>query len=53
LLRSIGGWKALKGFHKAGIRVTGDERILGDSDFELNIKKHKIIDVRIMPVKSI
>jgi hypothetical protein len=35
LLRSIGGWTALKGFHKAGIRVKGDERILGDSDFEL------------------
>jgi hypothetical protein len=33
LLRSIGGWTGLKEFRKAGIRVKGDERILGDSDF--------------------
>ncbi|MBU4001780.1 MAG: transposase, partial [Proteobacteria bacterium] len=33
LLRSSGGWAALKGFRKVGIRVKGDERILGDSDF--------------------
>ena len=33
LLRSIGGWTALKGLRKAGIRVKGDERVLGDSDF--------------------
>jgi hypothetical protein len=28
-----------KGFHKAGIRVKGDERILGDSDFVENVLK--------------
>jgi REP-associated tyrosine transposase len=33
LLRSTGGWTALKGLRKVGIRVKGDERILGDSDF--------------------
>ena len=33
LLRSIGGWTGLKDFRKAGIRVKGDEHILGDSDF--------------------
>ena len=33
LLRSSGGWTALKALRKAGIRVKGDERILGDSDF--------------------
>jgi putative transposase len=33
LARSNGGWKALKGLREAGIRVKGDERILGDSDF--------------------
>ena len=33
LLRSAGGWMVLKEFRKAGIRVKGDERILGDSDF--------------------
>jgi putative transposase len=33
LLRSIGGWKGLKDLGDAGIRVKGDERILGDTDF--------------------
>ena len=33
----VGG--ALKGFRKAGIRVKGDERILGDSDFVENVLK--------------
>jgi REP-associated tyrosine transposase len=33
LLRSSGDWIGLKGFRKAGIRVQGDERILGDGDF--------------------
>ena len=39
LLRSISGWKVLKGLRKAGIRVKGDERILGDSDFTENVLK--------------
>jgi putative transposase len=39
LLRSSGGWTALKGFRKAGIRIKGDERILGDSDFVENVLK--------------
>ena len=33
LLRSVGGWSALKGYRKSGIRIKGDERILGSSDF--------------------
>jgi len=33
LLRSNGGWTGLKGLRKARVRVKGDERILGDSDF--------------------
>jgi putative transposase len=33
LLGSNGGWTGLKDYRKAGIRVKGDERILGDSDF--------------------
>lgn len=37
LLRSIGGWSAIKGLRKAGNRVKGDERILGDSDFVENV----------------
>jgi REP element-mobilizing transposase RayT len=33
LLRSSGGWSAIKECRKAGIRLKGDERILGDSKF--------------------
>ena len=32
-MRSIGGWTGLKDLRKAGVRVKGDERILGDSAF--------------------
>jgi hypothetical protein len=31
--------RGLKGFRKAGIRVKGDERILGDSGFVENVLK--------------
>ena len=37
LLRSAGGWVSLKGFCKAGIRVKGEERILGDGDFVMQV----------------
>jgi hypothetical protein len=33
LIRSVGGWKALKAFSQLKIHIKGDERILGDSDF--------------------
>ena len=33
LIRSVGGWAALKGFQSEPIRIKGDERILGSSDF--------------------
>ncbi len=39
LLRSAGGWSALKESRKAGIRLKGDERILGDSDFVEHVLK--------------
>jgi putative transposase len=39
VLRSLGGWWGLRDFRKAGIRVKGDERILGDSDFVENVLK--------------
>ncbi|HFQ81857.1 MAG TPA: transposase [Desulfobacterales bacterium] len=39
LLRSNGGWTALKGLRKAGVRIKGDERILGDSDFVKKVLK--------------
>jgi len=39
LLRSSGGWMGLREFRKAGVRVKGDERILGDSDFVENALK--------------
>lgn len=33
LIRSAGGWRAIKAAYKEGIRLTSDERILGNSDF--------------------
>ncbi|WP_024336427.1 transposase [Desulfotignum balticum] len=33
LVRSHGGWTSVRDLHEAGLRATGDERILGDSDF--------------------
>jgi hypothetical protein len=32
LLRSVGGWSALKAIRATGMRVMGDERILGSSE---------------------
>jgi REP element-mobilizing transposase RayT len=37
LIRSTGGWDAVKKLRKSGIRLKGDERILGDTDFVLNM----------------
>ncbi|MFH2066550.1 MAG: hypothetical protein ABIK15_15230 [Pseudomonadota bacterium] len=39
LLRSVGGWSVLKEIRESGIRVKGDERILGDNDFVENVLK--------------
>ena len=33
LVRSAGGWKALSALRSEAVRLKGDERILGDSDF--------------------
>jgi len=33
LIRSLGGWSALKALRSSGLRIMGDERILGNSDF--------------------
>ncbi|MDY6839840.1 MAG: transposase [Thermodesulfobacteriota bacterium] len=33
LIRSAGGWSALKAIRSSGLRIMGDERILGNSDF--------------------
>ena len=41
LIRSSGGWQALKGFRKQGIHVKSDERILGDSDFVESVLKER------------
>ena len=37
LIRSAGGWVAVKKLRKSGIRLKGDERILGDTDFVLDM----------------
>ena len=33
LVRSVGGWTALKAYRNSGLRIKGDERILGGNDF--------------------
>jgi hypothetical protein len=33
LVRSLGGWTAFKALRGSSVRIKGDERILGDSDF--------------------
>ena len=33
LLRSAGGWSALKAIRNSGMRIMGDECILGGNDF--------------------
>ena len=40
LIRSIGGWEELKRQRKSGERIKGDERILGGSDFVLQVLDH-------------
>ena len=40
LVRSAGGWSALKTLRKANVYIKGDERILGDSDFVEGTLKH-------------
>ena len=39
LVRSAGGWSAVKALRKAKMHLKGDERILGDSDFVLQVLK--------------
>ena len=39
LIRSIGGWQALKALDKAEAHLKSDERILGDSDFVEEVLK--------------
>ncbi len=39
LIRSSGGWQALKDLRKQGIQLKSDERILGDSDFVESVLK--------------
>ena len=40
LIRSIGGWEELKRQRKSGDRIKGDERILGGSDFVMQVLEH-------------
>jgi putative transposase len=39
LLRSAGGWSALTSMRSVGLRIMGDERILGSGDFVENVLK--------------
>ncbi|MDZ7697497.1 MAG: hypothetical protein U5R49_11440 [Deltaproteobacteria bacterium] len=37
LIRSLGGWAEVKSLRKMAVRLKGDERILGDSDYVLDV----------------
>jgi hypothetical protein len=37
LIRSMGGWSAVKSLRKSGVKEKGDERILGSGEFVLDI----------------
>jgi hypothetical protein len=37
LVRSIGGWSAVRSLRKSGVKEKGDERILGSGEFVLDI----------------
>jgi hypothetical protein len=39
LIRSVGGWREIRGLKKGGERLKGDERILGDSRFVEEVLK--------------
>jgi REP element-mobilizing transposase RayT/DNA-binding CsgD family transcriptional regulator len=39
LVRSVGGWSILKALRGSGLRIKGDERILGSSDFVERVLK--------------
>jgi REP element-mobilizing transposase RayT len=39
LVRSCGGWRALKSLRRMRTHMKGDERILGDSDFVMSVLK--------------
>ncbi len=39
LIRSLGGWREVKKSRRGGDRLKGDERILGDSDFVMEVLK--------------
>jgi len=39
LIRSLGSWSEVKSIRKGDIRLKGDERILGDSDYVLDVLK--------------
>jgi hypothetical protein len=48
LIRSAGGWQALKVLGRNKIHLKGDERILGDSDFVLEVlnQQNELMDQR-------
>ena len=39
LTRSVGGWCEVKSLREGDIRLKGDKRILGDSDYVLDVLK--------------
>jgi len=39
LVRSVGGWKALRELRREGLHIKGDERVLGGGEFVLDVLK--------------
>ena len=37
LIRSLGGWASVKAMRKGDVRIKGDERMLGDGDFVMEV----------------
>jgi putative transposase len=53
LIRSAGGWHAVKEAYRDGIRISSDERILGSSDFvDTTLKQSGEVYDRRMRIKS-
>jgi hypothetical protein len=59
--RSAGGWSAVRALRKAKVHLKGDERILGDRDFVLQVlktandavKKYIILKRRVWMLKKL
>jgi len=53
LIRSFGGWSAVKAFDRSGVRELSDDRILGSGEFVERIIKEAAAKIKYqLPVKK-